>query len=378
MLSPLLLRTPPRVGSRRPGDLLDQLRMAWGLRGLDVRGTAEATRLFTMSIGDVLDEWFESPEVKGVLAINGVIGTWAGPEEPGTAYVMMHHTIGDVGDGHLGSWGYPIGGMGAVADAIRRAAESFGADVRTSSPVERIDVADGRVHGVTTADGRVLRAPVVVAATHPQITFLRQIDAAELPDDFVADLRRWRSRSGTVKVNVALSELPDFLAWPGTEPHERFTGSVELCHSIDHLQRAFQDARDGQAARRPFSDGVIPSTLDPTLAPEGMHVMSLFTQWVPASWSDEPHRDSSSSTPTGSSTATTSWRRTSSRPSSTVRSSGRGTWSTSTASSVATSSTVSSPPTSSSTCARRPATPTSRRPSTGSTSARRRPTAVVA
>jgi phytoene dehydrogenase-like protein len=178
-----------------------------------------------MSIADLLDEWFESPEVKGVLAINGVIGTWAGPEEPGTAYVMMHHTIGDVGDGHLGSWGYPIGGMGAVADALRRSAESFGADVRTSSPVERIDVADGRVCGVATRDGRELRAPIVVAATHPQITFLRHLDPAELPSEFVDDLRRWRSRSGTVKVNVALSELPDFLAWPGTEPHERFTGS---------------------------------------------------------------------------------------------------------------------------------------------------------
>ena len=291
VLAPLLLRTPPRLGSKRPRDLLDQLRTAWGLRGLDVRGTAEATRLFTMSIADVLDEWFESPEVKGVLAINGVIGTWAGPEEPGTAYVMMHHTIGDVGDGHLGSWGYPIGGMGAVTDAIRRAAESFGVEVRTGSPVERIDVANGRVGGVTTRDGRELRAPIVVAATHPQITFLRQIDAAELPDDFVTDLRRWRSRSGTVKVNVALSELPDFVAWLGTEPHERFTGSVELCHSIDYLQRAFQDAREGRAAARPFSDGVIPSTLDPTLCPDGTHVMSLFTQWVPDTWSEEPHAE---------------------------------------------------------------------------------------
>ena len=289
VLSPLLLRTPPRVGSHRPGDLLDQVRMAWGMRGLDVRGTAEATRLFTMSIADVLDEWFESPEIKGVLAINGVIGTWAGPEEPGTAYVMMHHTIGDVGDGHLGSWGYPIGGMGAVSDAIRRSAESFGAEVRTGAPVERISVSDGRVTGVVTRDGRELSAPIVIAATHPQITFLRHLDPAELPSDFVNDLRRWRSRSGTVKVNVALSELPDFLAWPGTTPHERFTGSVELCHSIDYLQRAFQDAREGRAAARPFSDGVIPSTLDPTLCPDGTHVMSLFTQWVPSTWSEEPH-----------------------------------------------------------------------------------------
>ncbi len=291
VLSPLLLRTPPKLGSHRPGDLIAQLRTAWGLRGLDVRTTAEATRLFTMSIADVLDEWFESPELKGVLAINGVIGTWAGPEEPGTAYVMMHHTIGDVGDGHLGSWGYPIGGMGAVAAAIRSSAESFGAEIRTSTPVARIDVAGGRVQGVVTDEGTVLRAPIVVAATHPQITFLRQIDSAERPDDFVADLRRWRSRSGTVKINLALSELPDFVAWPGTEPHERFTGSVELAHSIDYIQQAFQDAREGRAARRPFSDGVIPSTVDPTLCPEGTHVMSLFTQWVPASWSEEPHTD---------------------------------------------------------------------------------------
>jgi len=290
VLSPLLLSTPPKVGSRRPRDLLDQLRMAWGMRGLDVRGAADATRLFTMSIRDVLDEWFESPEVKGVMAINGIIGTWAGPDEPGTAYVMMHHTIGDVGDGQLGSWGYPIGGMGAVSDAIRRSAESFGAEVRTSTPVERILVADGRVTGVATRSGVELRAPIVIAATHPQITFLQQIDRAELPSDFVRDLERWRSRSGVVKVNVALSELPDFLAWPGTEPHERFTGSVELCHSIEYLERAFQDAREGHAAIKPFSDGVIPSTLDPSLCPDGMHVMSMFTQWVPADWADEPHQ----------------------------------------------------------------------------------------
>ena len=289
VLAPLLLRTPPRIGSRRPRDLLDQLRTAWGLRGLDVRGTAEATRLFTMSIRDLLDEWFESAELKGVLAINGVIGTWAGPDEPGTAYVMMHHTIGDVGDGQLGSWGYPIGGMGAVSDAIRRSAESFGATILTDSPVASIDVLNGKVRGATTAAGRTFRAPIVVAATHPQITFLRQIDRAELPADFVRDIERWRSRSGTVKVNVALSSLPNFTAWPGDEPHEKYTGAIELCHSIDYVERAFQDAREGRAAARPFSDSVIPSTLDRTLCPDGTHVMSMFTQWVPESWSDEPH-----------------------------------------------------------------------------------------
>jgi phytoene dehydrogenase-like protein len=289
VLAPLLLRTPPRVGSRRPKDLVEQLRLAWALRGLDVRSTGDATRLFTSSIRDLLDRWFESPEVQGVMAVNGVIGTWAGPDEPGTAYVMMHHTIGDVGDGKLGSWGFPVGGMGAVSAAIRRAAESFGAHVRTGAPVERILVAGGQVRGVALRDGTELYAPTVVAATHPQITFLRQLDRAELPDEFVRDLEQWRSRSGVVKVNVALGELPDFVADPGNEPHERFTGSVELCHSIDYLSRAFHDAREGHPSQRPFSDGVIPSTVDPTLCPDGTHVMSLFTQWVPHTWSDAPH-----------------------------------------------------------------------------------------
>jgi phytoene dehydrogenase-like protein len=290
VLAPLLMRSPPRLGSRRPKDLLDQLRTAWAVRGLDVRSTGDATRLFTSSIRDLLDRWFESPEVQGVLAINGIIGTWAGPDEPGTAYVMMHHTIGDVGDGKLGSWGFPVGGMGAVSDAIRRSAESFGATVKVNAPVERIIVRRGRVYGVGLRDGTELFAPIVIAATHPQITFLRQIDRAELPDDFVRDLEQWRSRSGVVKINVALSELPDFVADPGTEPHERYTGSVELCHSIDYLSRAFHDAREGKASERPFSDGVIPSAVDGTLCRDGLHVMSLFTQWAPHTWSEAPHR----------------------------------------------------------------------------------------
>ena len=288
VLAPLLLRTPPRLGSHRPADLLDQLRLAWGLRGLDVRSTAEATRLFTMSIRDVLDRWFSSPEVQGVLAVNGIIGTWAGPDEPGTAYVMMHHTIGDVGDGRLGSWGYPIGGMGAVADACAGAARAFGASIRTGAPVERILTAGGRVTGVALRSGEELQAPVVVAATHPHVTFLRQLDRRELPADFLADIEAWRSRSGVVKVNVALAELPDFLAERGTEVAPRHTGAIELCHSIDYLEAAFQDARTGQAARRPYADCVIPSTLDPTIAPPGRHVMSMFCQWVPHTWAREP------------------------------------------------------------------------------------------
>jgi phytoene dehydrogenase-like protein len=292
VLGPLLTQVPPKLGSKRPSDLLDQLKVAWRLRGLDVTKTADVTRLFTMSVGDLLREWFECDAVQALMAVNGVIGTWAGPEEPGTAYVMLHHSIGDVGAGSsLGQWGYPRGGMGAVADAIRRSAESFGVTVRTGAPVERVLTSGGRVTGVALVDGEELATDTVISAVHPQIGFLRHLHADELPDDFVTAIRRWRSRSGTVKVNLALSELPDFSSHPGTHLQPHHTGAIELAHSLEYLEQAFQEARSGKPASRPFSDGCIPSTLDPTLCPEGTHVMSLFTQWVPSSWSEEPHRE---------------------------------------------------------------------------------------
>jgi len=289
VLGPLLVQTPPRVGSTRPSDLRDQLKMAWRLRGLGVRGSGDVTRLMTMSITDLLNDWFESPEVKAAIAINGVIGTWAGPDEPGTAYVMAHHSIGDVGDGHLGNWGFPEGGMGAVADAIRRAAEAFGARIRTEARVERVLVRSGRAAGVALEGGEELYAPVVVTAIHPKITFLQQIDRHELPEDFVTDIERWKTRSGVVKINLALAELPDFLADPGTDLQDHHTGAVEMALSLDYIERAFQDAKEGRGSDRPFSDGCIPTAFDRTLCPEGFHVMSLFTQWVPFEWAGEPH-----------------------------------------------------------------------------------------
>ncbi len=288
IMEPLLLTTPPRLGSRHPLDLLDQLKLAWRMRGLDVSRVGELTRLMTMSAWDLLDDWFESPQIKGAMAVDGIIGTWAGPAAPGTAYVLMHHEIGDAGLG-LSSWGYPRGGMGAVADALRSSAEEFGAEVRTNAPVERILQRDGRVRGVVLEGGEELEAGLVVAATHPRKTFLEQLGREELPGDFVGDIERWNSRSGVVKINLALAELPDFAADPG--PGEHLGGAIELAHSIDYIEEAFQDARRGVAARRPFSDGVIPTVFDRTLCPEGYHMMSLFTQWVPHEWSGEPRRE---------------------------------------------------------------------------------------
>ena len=291
VLGPLLLQVPPAIGSYRPSELLATLRTAWRARGLGVRGVADVTRLFTMSVSDLLDDWFESDAVKGMLTVNGVIGTWGGPDTPGTAYVLLHHSIGDVGDGHLGSWGFQRGGMGGVAEACRGAAVAFGAEVRTGAKVARILVRDGRTEGVVLAGGEEIRAPVVVTTVHPKLAFLDMIDPGHLPEDFVEDIRRWKTRSGVVKINLAISELPDFTARPGTALQEHHTGAVELCFSPAYAERAFQDAHlHRRAAERPFVDGTIPSTLDPTLMPEGVHFFSMFTQWVPDDWVQEPHR----------------------------------------------------------------------------------------
>ena len=291
VLAPLLLTVPPTVGSHSPADVAALAKLVWRNRGIDARTVADVTRLMTMSIADLLDDWFESPQIKGALAVNGVIGTWAGPYEPGTAYVMAHHSIGDVGDGQLGSWGYPEGGMGAVSAAIRRSAEAFGAEVRTSAAVESLLVRDGRVEGAVLDGGEELRAPLVVTSLHPHLAFLRHVGAANLPDDFVRDIERWRSRSGVVKINLAIDRLPSFTADPSDGQAEHHTGSVEMAPTMDFIERAFIDAREGRAALAPFSDGVIPTTLDKTLNPDGPHIFSLFTQWVPSDWNQEPHTE---------------------------------------------------------------------------------------
>jgi phytoene dehydrogenase-like protein len=291
VMGPLLTRVPPALGSHRPSDLIDTARLAWSQRGLNVRTTADVTRLMTMSIADLLDDWFESPQIKGAMAVNGVIGTWAGPCEPGTAYVMAHHSIGDVGDGQLGSWGYPEGGMGAVSAAIASSAREFGAELRTNARVERLIVRGGRVEGAVLANGEELRAPVVVTSLHPKIAFLDQVPRSELPASFVADIEKWKTRSGVVKINLALAELPNFTATPSDGLAEHHTGSVEMAPTVEFIERAFQDAREGRPAAQPFSDGVIPTSLDTTLCPDGTHIMSLFTQWVPAEWSAAPHTE---------------------------------------------------------------------------------------
>lgn len=289
VLGPLLTAVPPRVGSKKPRDLWKQLGLAWRLRGLDVERVGDLTRIMTSSVSDLLDDFFESPELKGVLSVSGVIGTWAGPRAPGTGFVMAHHKIGDLGEGEkVGAWGFPEGGMGGVTAAMRRAAESFGAEIRTSAPVGRILVDDGQVRGVALADGEELLAPHVVSTVHPKITFLQHLEPGELPASFVGDIERWKTRSGTVKINLALDRLPEFRSKPGFDPTVH-GGTIVLAESVDDIEGAYQEAVAGRPASRPFADICIPSVFDRTLAPEGKHVMSMFTQWVPCDWADEPH-----------------------------------------------------------------------------------------
>ncbi|MGZ5297562.1 MAG: phytoene desaturase family protein [Actinomycetota bacterium] len=287
ILGPMLMQTPPHLGSKKPSDIKDVAQLGWTLRKhVDEKTVADITRLFTMSATDLLERWFETPEMKGFQAVNGIIGTWAGPDAPGTAYVLMHHSVGDIGDGEVASWGFVEGGMGAVAEACERSARAFGAEIRTEAAVDRVLTVNGKVRGVTLASGEELLAPIVVTTCHPKITFLRQLERSELPDDFVHDIEHWKTRSGTVKVNLAISELPTFTADPDFDP-EIHGGAIQILDDLEQLEEAYQDARFGNAARRPFSDTEIPTVVDHTLAPEGIHTVSMFSQWVPASWADD-------------------------------------------------------------------------------------------
>jgi phytoene dehydrogenase-like protein len=286
ILAPMLNEIPPRLGSRRPQDLLRQSLLLRHLRKLDTRTAVDATRLLTGSVADLLDRYFVSDALRGLLSVSGVIGTWAGPRSGGTAYVTLHHHIGGV-DGQAGAWGFPRGGMGGVTGALAAAARSFGAQIRTGAEVARIRTSGGQVAGVTLASGEEVDAGTVVTTAHPQISFLRLLDPAVLPPDFVADIKAWQTRSGVVKINLALDRLPAFTSHPDFDPQVH-GGTIVLSESLDDVENAFQEAVAGRPSALPFADICIPSVFDGSLAPEGQHIMSMFTQWVPYGYADRP------------------------------------------------------------------------------------------
>jgi phytoene dehydrogenase-like protein len=291
LLKDLLFVVPPNMNLR---DLPKWAATAGRFRKWSGRDLHETVRLFTMSAADFLDEWFEDERVKGALATQAIIGAWCGPMTPGSAYVLMHHWIGEV-DGHAGAWGWVKGGMGGISAAMARSAEAAGAEIRTDAEVDRVAInASGRAVGVALADGSLVRAQRVVSCAHPVTTYLSLIGEERLPGDVVHDVRRYRTRSGSVKLNVALSELPAFPAWD--QEGELHKGLVAVSPSIEYLERAWDDAKFGRMSEHPYVEVVFPTAHEPEgLAPKGKHLMLAFSQYGPfelaeGSW-DEGGRD---------------------------------------------------------------------------------------
>jgi phytoene dehydrogenase-like protein len=279
-LKPMMLKPPPAAGSKRPGDVFDLLREAGRAAGLSRRDLMDIFRLMTMSVGDLLDDFFETDELKGAYASSGVVGVWAGPYTPGTAYNLLHHALGEV-DGVQGAWGHVRGGMGAISNAIAASARTAGATIRTGAPVASIDVDNGRVTGITLASGETIKAPVVLSGAHPKRTVLDLVGAEHFPDEVADDMRRYRSRGGSVKINAVLSEPPRYVNAPADVSEQLLHASVAIAPSVPYLERAWQDATLGRPAERPYIEVEVPTSIDPSLTDDGTTVLTMFTQYGP-------------------------------------------------------------------------------------------------
>ena len=292
----LLLVTPPELPPKKPGDFVEYLKLLGKLRHLGPREISGLVKIFTQSAADLLDEWFESPEIKVTLATDGVIGANGGPRSAGTAYILMHHCMGGVG-GKRGLWGFVQGGMGAVSEAIGRFARSRGAEIRTDAAVSHVLVRDGRAYGVALANGDELYAPVVASNLDPKLTFLKMLAPGDLDPEFRSAVEHFRVEGSSLKMNLALDGLPDFTALPGT-PGPQHGATMHICPSIEYVERAWDDAKYGRPSRNPLIEMTCPTIYDPSLAPEGRHIMGIFLQYAPytlrdASWDDlrEPYGD---------------------------------------------------------------------------------------
>jgi phytoene dehydrogenase-like protein len=247
-------------------------------------------QIMTMSAVDFLEQWFESDPIIGATASNGIIGTFLGVRSPGTAYVMLHHFMGEV-DGSFGAWGVPRGGTGGVSEAIASAARSLGAEIRTEAPVARIDVTGDRAVGVTLESGEEIRADVVLSNADARRTYVGLLDEGVLPAGFKEEVLRYKYRGSSGKVNLALDGLPDFTCLPG--PGEHLRGAIGFASSVDEMETAYDDAKYGHFSRRPFIDMMIPTLVDPSMAPPGKHIISCFVQWAPYHLADGATWDAS-------------------------------------------------------------------------------------
>src|SRR5881392_4087561 len=277
-VKPIMNMTPPDPASLNLKGLLDLLGMGRRFQKLSSEDKYNQVQLMTMSAVDFLDQWFETDVLKATMSASGIIGTFLGVRSPGTAYVLLHHYMGEI-DGAFRSWGLSRGGTGAISESIADAAREAGAEIRTETPIAKIILKNGQAKGVVLENGDEIYADIISSSVDPRLTFMKMVGAEHLPEDFVDDIKRYKFRGSSGKVNLALDALPNFKSMPGAGPHLR--GAVSISPAVDYMERAYDAAKYGQFSPRPYIDIVIPSLTDPGVAPPGKHVMSCFVQYAP-------------------------------------------------------------------------------------------------
>ena len=277
-IKPILAITPPDLTSLDPRPLMPLASLARRFQQLPQRQQAVFVQLMTMGASDFLDQWFETDPLKATMAASGIIGTYQGVKSPGTAYVLLHHYMGEI-DGAFRAWGIPKGGTGGISNAIGSAARALGADIRTETAVERVLVRDGRAVGVVLEGGEEIRATSILSSLDSRRTFLGLLEPGTLEPSFEEEVRRFKFRGSSGKVNLAVDRLPDFTCLPGVGEHLR--GAISFSPSIDEMETAYDDAKYGHFSRKPYIDMIIPTLVDPSMAPPGKHVISCFVQYAP-------------------------------------------------------------------------------------------------
>ncbi len=291
-VKPILGLVPPDPTSLNPKELMPLARLGKHFLDMDEEHLYTFIKLMTMSSADFLDEWFETDPLKATMSASGIIGTYLGPRSPGTAYVLLHHYMGEI-DGVFRAWGFQKGGTGGIAEALASSARSFGAEIRLEAPVEAVITKNGRATGVALKSGEEIEAGIVVSSLDPKLTFLKLVDRSELPAELVADIEKFNIRGSSGKVNLALDALPRFTCMEtarGTDTPMRLRaalkGAISISPSMDHMEQAYDDAKYSRFSRRPYVDMIIPSMIDPDMAPPGKHVLSCFVQYAPYELAD--------------------------------------------------------------------------------------------
>jgi phytoene dehydrogenase-like protein len=287
-IKPILSMLPPDPTSMRPGDLFGLMKLGHFAKNISEKDLYGLAKIMTQSAADMLEEWFETEALLGTKSASGIIGTFLGPRSPSTAYVLLHHYMGEI-DGAFRAWGFAKGGTGGIAEAIASSARALGVEIRLNSEVKQVIVKGGRAVGVALENGDEIHARAVLSSLDPMHTYVKLVDSKHMPEELTRAIRKYRTRGSSGKVNLALSELPKFTALPDSSVLHR--GAVSISPSIDYIERAYDDAKYGRFAKQPYVDIIFPSVIDPDMAPPGKHVMSCFVQYAPydleGGWNDE-------------------------------------------------------------------------------------------